>query len=74
MAGLAVIYALMLANLMTSTVSGMTDTEKDFVAVERCRELTEETPIEADVIASSVVVSTSFSYQLSSRLSIIDAY
>ncbi|BHF60315.1 Multidrug resistance-associated protein 7 [Sparganum proliferum] len=55
LAGLAVIYALMLANQMTATVSCMTDTEKDFVAVERCRELEEETPWEPEVVAMTVV-------------------
>ncbi|VUZ42717.1 unnamed protein product, partial [Hymenolepis diminuta] len=54
-AGLAMIYALMLATLMTSLVSVMSSTEVDFVAVERCRELTEETPFEPDVVACSVV-------------------
>lgn len=56
LAGLAVIYSLMLANLMTSAVSGMTDTEKDFVAVERCCELEEETPAELDVVTLAVTV------------------
>ncbi|VDN14797.1 unnamed protein product [Dibothriocephalus latus] len=56
LAGLAVIYALMLANLMTSTVSIMTDTEKDFVAVERCRELEEETPWEPEVVPMTIVL------------------
>lgn len=61
-AGLAVIYALMLASSMTSLVAMMSDTEKDFIAVERCRELTEEMPLEANVVSCSVVVSkvTSF--------------
>ncbi|VDO02577.1 unnamed protein product [Rodentolepis nana] len=55
--GLALIYALMLSSLMTSLVSVVSSTEVDFIAVERCRELTEETPFEADVVACSVVVS-----------------
>ncbi|VDL90760.1 unnamed protein product [Schistocephalus solidus] len=55
LAGLAVIYALMLANQMTATVSIMTDTEKDFVAVERCRELEEETPWEPEVVPMTIV-------------------
>ncbi|KAM3176296.1 hypothetical protein ACTXT7_006791 [Hymenolepis weldensis] len=54
-AGLAMVYALMLATLMTSLVSVMSSTEVDFIAVERCRELTEETPFESDVVACSVV-------------------
>ncbi|CDS40693.1 multidrug resistance associated protein 7 [Echinococcus multilocularis] len=53
LAGLAVIYALMLASSMTALVTTMSDTEKDFVAVERCRELTEETPFEVDIVACS---------------------
>nr|CUU97717.1 hypothetical transcript [Hymenolepis microstoma] len=53
--GLAVIYALMLSSLMTSLVSVMSSTEVEFIAVERCRELTEETPFESDVVACSVV-------------------
>lgn len=57
LAGLAVIYALNLANSMTSLVSTMSDTEKNFIAVERCRELTEDTPFEADVVACFVDVS-----------------
>ncbi|KAL5111693.1 Multidrug resistance-associated protein 7 [Taenia crassiceps] len=54
-AGLAVIYALMLASSMTSLVTMMSDTEKDFIAVERCRELTEETPLEANIVSCSTV-------------------
>ncbi|KAL5967895.1 Multidrug resistance-associated protein 7 [Taenia solium] len=54
-AGLAVIYALMLASSMTSLVTMMSDTEKEFIAVERCRELTEEMPLEDNVISCSVV-------------------
>ena len=55
--GLVVVYALNLPDSTTALVSTMTDTEKEFVAVERCRELTEETPREADIVTCSGEVS-----------------
>ncbi|CAH8841509.1 unnamed protein product [Trichobilharzia szidati] len=36
---------------MTSTVYDMTETEKNLVAVERCQELTDDTPIECDTVS-----------------------
>ncbi|KAM7539602.1 hypothetical protein Aperf_G00000028759 [Anoplocephala perfoliata] len=62
-AGLAVVYALLLANMMTYLVSTMSRTEVDFISVERCRELTEETPFEPDVIACSVAAPSSRHHQ-----------
>ncbi|CAH8502356.1 unnamed protein product [Heterobilharzia americana] len=49
--GLSTTYALNIAGLMTSTVYDMTETEKNLVAVERCQELTDDTPIEYDTIS-----------------------
>ncbi len=40
---------------MTAAVCQMTDTEKDFVAVERCRELEQETPTEKEVVPCIVM-------------------
>ncbi|CAH8498874.1 unnamed protein product [Schistosoma intercalatum] len=49
--GLSVVYALNISGLMTSVVYDMTETEKNLVAVERCQELTDDTPIEHDIVS-----------------------
>ncbi|XP_018650282.1 putative multidrug resistance associated protein [Schistosoma mansoni] len=49
--GLSVVYALNISGLMTSVVYDMTETEKNLVAVERCQELTDDTPIEHDTVS-----------------------
>ncbi|THD21067.1 Multidrug resistance associated protein 7 [Fasciola hepatica] len=53
-AGLSAAYALNIASLMTSTVYVATETEKNLIAVERCQELTEETPVESDTVPITV--------------------
>ncbi|CAH8484089.1 unnamed protein product [Schistosoma turkestanicum] len=50
--GLSVVYALNISGLMTSVVYDMTETEKNLVAVERCQELTDDTPIEYDTVST----------------------
>ncbi|CAH8506081.1 unnamed protein product [Schistosoma bovis] len=49
--GLSVVYALNISGLMTSVVYDMTETEKNLVAVERCQELIDDTPIEHDIVS-----------------------
>ncbi|TNN13370.1 Multidrug resistance-associated protein [Schistosoma japonicum] len=49
--GLSIVYALNISGLMTSVVHDMTETEKNIVAVERCQELIDDTPIECDTIS-----------------------
>lgn len=56
-AGLSAAYALNIASLMTSTVYIATETEKNLIAVERCHELTEITPVESDIVPVTVTVS-----------------
>ncbi|KAA0187376.1 ATP-binding cassette subfamily C (CFTR/MRP) member 10 [Fasciolopsis buskii] len=53
-AGLSAAYALNIASLMTSTVYIATETEKNLIAVERCHELTEITPVESDIVPVTV--------------------
>lgn len=48
LAGLALTYALSLTGLMGGAVRAATETEREMVAVERCREYMEETPVEED--------------------------
>lgn len=48
LAGLALTYALSLTSLMSGAVRAATETEREMVAVERCREYMEETPVEED--------------------------
>ncbi|KAH8859738.1 Multidrug resistance-associated protein 7 [Schistosoma japonicum] len=50
--GLSIVYALNISGLMTSVVHDMTETEKNIVAVERCQELIDDTPIECDTIST----------------------
>ncbi|VDM21323.1 unnamed protein product [Hydatigera taeniaeformis] len=59
----------MLANSMTTLVTMISDTEKDFIAVERCRELTEDTPFEAAVVSCSGVVPSHLHHPLSTHIS-----
>ncbi|KAF8561501.1 hypothetical protein P879_05564 [Paragonimus westermani] len=53
-AGLAAAYALNIASLMIGTVYLATETEKNLIAVERCQELTDDTPVESEVVAVTV--------------------
>ncbi|KAF6777127.1 hypothetical protein AHF37_03356 [Paragonimus kellicotti] len=53
-AGLAAAYALNIASLMISTVYLATETEKNLIAVERCQELTDDTPVESEIVAITV--------------------
>ncbi|VDP78169.1 unnamed protein product [Echinostoma caproni] len=57
-AGLSAAYAMNTANLMTDTVYVATETEKNLIAVERCHELTEETPVEPDTVPVTVTAPT----------------
>lgn len=50
-------YALNISGLMTSVVYDMTETEKNLVAVERCQELIDDTPIEHDIVSIKPMVS-----------------
>ncbi|CAH8503076.1 unnamed protein product [Schistosoma guineensis] len=54
--GLSVVYALNISGLMTSVVYDMTETEKNLVAVERCQELIDDTPIEHDIVSIKPMV------------------
>ncbi|KAG5450317.1 Multidrug resistance-associated protein 7 [Clonorchis sinensis] len=53
-AGLSAAYALNIAGLMTGTVFIATETEKNLIAVERCQELTDDTPMESPTVPTTV--------------------
>ncbi|CAH8612275.1 unnamed protein product [Dicrocoelium dendriticum] len=68
-AALSASYALSIANLMTGTVYITTETEKDLIALERCQEIADDTPIESETVAITVTAPRPPNRRRESRLS-----